>query len=389
MVSAACARRPSAAGAAQPQFNFWLPGTLWDSNSASASNANAEKIGLSAKNTPPSPPRRRNPPEPAGADDAMKHSGQTGAGRRWQGLALACLLLAGCRTPSVRLPPLPPNAIKPVVAVSLFENETGFAGQWKLGRGIPDLLVAELLATGYVEVVDRQHISAVVNEIKRQGQDLFRKENVVARGRLKNARYLVRGAITDFTQTGSASGWFRTPQVSGGLTGSRAVVMVGITLIDIETGEILKSISAGGTARASGQWAKFDYRGVAFGGEAFFRTPIGVATREAINKAVVEIVQAIPIPTWQPRIADATAELAIINGGANMGVNIGDIFHSRTAGRPIADPETGDIIGHHPGADTGRLQVIRVTPTAAEALVIEGRPLPGHYLEKIAAPPAR
>ncbi|MFA7160618.1 MAG: CsgG/HfaB family protein, partial [Kiritimatiellia bacterium] len=200
----------------------------------------------------------------------MKLSGQTAAGQCCLWLAMICLPLAGCRTPVARLPPLPANTIKPVVAVSLFENETGFAGQWKLGRGIPDLLVAELLATGYVVVVDRQNLNAVMSEIMRQGHDLFRKENGVARGRLKNTRYLVRGVITDFTQTGSASGWFRTAQVSGGMRGARALVMVNITLTDIETGEILKSISADGTARASGYWAKFDYRDVAFGGEAFF-----------------------------------------------------------------------------------------------------------------------
>lgn len=320
----------------------------------------------------------------------MNFSGQTGVGQLLKlGMMLACLLFAGCYTTSVRLPPLPPNAVKPVIAVSLFENETGFAGQWKLGRGIPDLLVAELLNTDYVEVVDRQHIGAVVNEIKRQGQALFRKENVVTRGRLKNARYLVRGAITDFTQTGSASGWFSAPHVNARLSGARAIVMVNITLIDVETGEILKSISAGGTARASGRWIKFDYRGIAFGGEAFFRTPIGTATRTAIKKAAASIVQAIPITLWQPRIADASAEMVIINGGINMGVNTGDVFVARTAGRPITDPETGDIIGHHPGENTGRVQVIRVTQTAAEALVVEGRPLTGHYLEKIATPPAK
>ncbi|MDP2991403.1 MAG: hypothetical protein Q8O57_12665, partial [Kiritimatiellota bacterium] len=53
----------------------------------------------------------------------------------------------GCISFPSALPPLPEDAIKPVVAVTTFRNETGFSGQWELGRGVPDLLVAELLQT--------------------------------------------------------------------------------------------------------------------------------------------------------------------------------------------------------------------------------------------------
>ena len=69
---------------------------------------------------------------------------------------------SGCMSFSPSLPPLPADAIKPVVAVTTFRNETGFSGQWELGRGVPDLLVAELLQTKRVVVVDRQNLPEVV-----------------------------------------------------------------------------------------------------------------------------------------------------------------------------------------------------------------------------------
>ena len=47
-----------------------------------------------------------------------------------------------------------------------------------------------------------------MGEIARQGQDLFRPEGRVERGRLMNAQYLIRGAVTDFTVVGDMSGWF-------------------------------------------------------------------------------------------------------------------------------------------------------------------------------------
>ncbi|NCC69794.1 MAG: hypothetical protein EOM14_16680, partial [Clostridia bacterium] len=220
---------------------------------------------------------------------------------------VGCAGLPGCGTIYHRLPPLPQNAIRPVIAVTDFTNESGFSGQWQIGRGIPDMLVSELLSTGRVIVVDRRQLSGVLEEVMRQGQDFFRKENKVERGRLKNARFLIRGVITDFTQTQSATGWFRTSGAEIGGRGARAIVMIHLTLTDVETGEILCSVPAEGTARASSSWIKFDYNDTSFGGDLFFKSPVGKATQEAVRKAVFIIAQKIPYTVWEARIADVIA----------------------------------------------------------------------------------
>ena len=308
---------------------------------------------------------------------------------QWKGAGFSLLIMAlacGCRTLSPQLPPLPPNAIKPVVAVTEFDNETGFAGQWKLGRGIPDLLVAELMNTHRMILVDRKNLGDVLGEITRQGHDLFRKEDSVTRGRLKNARYLIRGVITDFTQTGSSSLWFRSSKAAGGITGARALVMINLTMTDVESGEILSCVAAEGSAEASGKWARFDYNGVSFGGDLFFKTPIGRATQEAVRKAVYHIAQDIPYSTWKPRIADATAETVIINGGENVGVEEGDLFDVRQEGRSVTDPGTGNIIDHIAGKIVARIKITTVRTTAADGIVLSGSPQRGFYLEKLTPP---
>lgn len=298
-------------------------------------------------------------------------------------LLLLITAFIGCRTFPGKLPPLPPNAIKPVVAVTEFENETGFSGQWKLGRGIPDLLVAELMNTHRLILVDRKKLNDVVGEITRQGHDLFRKEDSVARGRLKNARYLIRGVITDFTQTGSGSAWFRSSKAAGGVTGARALVMLNITVTDVETGEIVSSALADGSAGASGKWAQFNYSGVTFGGDIFFKTPIGRATQEALRKAVFRIVQDIPYTTWKPCIADAKVDTVIINGGENVGVQVSDTFNVREEGRSITDPATGNVIDHIPGKVVGRIRIIDVRSTASDGIVLSGQAKRGDFLEKV------
>jgi len=289
---------------------------------------------------------------------------------------------SGCMSFPPALPPLPEDAIKPVVAVTTFRNETGFSGQWELGRGVPDLLVAELLQAKRVVVVDRQNLPEVVGEITRQGNELFRKEDGVTRGRLKNARYLIRGVITDFTQVGNTTGWFRSTKAEAGIWGARALVMINLTIIDVENGEVLCSLPAEGSAYASFYWAKFNYKDVSFGGDAFFKTPIGVATREAIQQAVHDIMLHLPLTTWRPRIAESTASTVIINGGENYGVQKNVVFNVREAGRTITDPTTGNAVDYIQGRVVGQIKIMQVRPQAAEGVIISGKPKRGDFLEK-------
>ncbi len=277
---------------------------------------------------------------------------------------------------------MPENAIKPVVAVTDFANETGFSGQWKLGRGIPDLLVSELLATDRVIVVDRRQLNTVVSKIMRQGRDLFRKENSVEHGQLKNARYLIRGVIADFNQTKSASAWFRSSKAGAGIRGACATVMINLSIIDVETGEILCSIPAEGDAKASSKWVKFDYNNTSFGGEVFFKSPIGKATREAIRQAVFLIIQKIPFDIWKPRIAAALPDYVVVNGGRNVNLNEGDIFDVREESHPVTDPNTGNVIGRTPGKIIGRIRIISINETTSDGVVLSGEAGRGHYLER-------
>ncbi len=305
-----------------------------------------------------------------------------GAVRLLAAAGAAGLLAGGCRT-FPRLPPLPPDAIPPVLAVTTFRNETGFSGQWELGRGVPDLLVTALLDTERVVVVDRQNLPELVGEIARQGNGLFRVEDGVTRGRLKNARYLVRGVITDFTQTGNATGWFRSQKAEAGIWGARAQVMLSLTLIDVESGEILCSIPAEGRAYASYRWARFNYRDVSFGGEAFFKTPIGTATRKAVEQAVCGILQNLPVSTWRPRVAERLGDRVILNGGANYGLQPGTVFTVREAGRTVTDPTTGNPIDTVEGRVIGRVRVTAVREQAADAELLQGAASRGDYLEPL------
>lgn len=273
--------------------------------------------------------------------------------------------------------------MKPVLAVMNFENKAGFSGQWKLGEGMADLLNTDLMRTKKVVVLERQNLDDVVGEIVRQGQELFRKEGRVERGRLKNAQYLVRGTVTDFTVAGDVSGWFSVPVLKGWGRSSRSRVAINLKVSDVTSGEVVSSVKAEGTASAGGFGAQVNYRNVAFGGDAFFRTPLGHATEDAIRVAVKKMLRDIPVQFWQPRVAEAGPDEVIINGGKNVNVREGAVFIVREPGRDVTDPVTGNVIERVAGRVVGRLEVKSVNDTSAHAVLLQGKAQRGDFLEEV------
>ncbi len=301
----------------------------------------------------------------------------------------AALFVSGCQTarydPARRRAPAAPDhpVITPVVGVTAFENRSNFSGQWNLGNGMADILVARLLDSEQVTVLEREHIDSVIGEILRQGRDLFRPEGRVERGRLKNARYLIRGTVTDFTVVGDASGWFSTSRADARMRGSQSRVALYVTVSDVESGEIISSVRAEGRAAQRGLAGRVNYRDISFGGDAYFRTPLGRATEQAIDRAVRQILRELPVEYWQARVAEGGPDAIVINGGRNVGLNSGDEFIVRSEGRTITDPVTGNVIDTIPGPVIGRARVTEVNPQSSHALLLEGRAERGNFLEPV------
>lgn len=276
----------------------------------------------------------------------------------------ACLIVSGCATPSfmIRGPrPLPRNAVPQVIAVTTFENRSGFAGQWELGGGMADLLVSELVKSGNFVVVERAQLQRVVSELDMQKSDRFRKEGRVGDGRLINAKYQIRGVINDFSQVGGGSIVLGIRQIIFGGRGHRARVALTLTIIDVESGEILDAVQAAGIARARESFAEGSYKQIAFGGDAFFRTPLGSATSAAIRRGVADIVEKIPVVMWEPMIAEVLPDQRIVvNGGRRHGIVPGSIYYVRGQGRTVTDPATGNAISVIPGAVVGSIEIVAV-----------------------------
>jgi len=285
-------------------------------------------------------------------------------------VAVMLLGMGGCLTGGI--PPLPRNAVPPRVAVASFENRSSFEGQWKLGPGMADLLVSELVASRNFVVLERGSLDKVVDEISRQSHRLFRPEGRVDEGRLDNAHYLIRGVITDFSQSSGGSLWLGIRHLLIGSGGYTARVGLTLTIVDIESGRILDSVQCSGKARAGDAYAKGSYKGIQFGGRSFFQTPLGVATASAIRQGLHGIVKKMPRTTWTPMIAEVDGNRIVLNGGRERGLETGSVYQVRGKGTPVTDPLTGDVLDVMPGPVVGTVRIMEMRAQVSVAELLSG-----------------
>lgn len=265
--------------------------------------------------------------------------------------------------------------VKPTIAVMKFENRAPFVFKWNLGSGMRDVLVDRLVATGRYHVIERGEIGSVMSELKFQQSGATRTHARAELGRGKNVRYLIKGTITDFGHVASSSGFADLDLL--GVFGSSARAVMGLTLyvVDVETFEIIASESISESVRAGDIDIRAKYRNVAFGGSVFHRTPLGRATARVIDRAVRRISGTIARRPWVPRLADVSPEAGYvtINGGVDRNVRTGAEFEVLEPGRPVVDPESGDVLGREASKVLGRVRISRVHDRYAVANIVGGR----------------
>jgi curli biogenesis system outer membrane secretion channel CsgG len=237
------------------------------------------------------------------------------------------------------------------VAVTAFENKVKTPlpdASWRIGEGLAEMLTTELVRTGRFIVVERQAIGDVVGEQALGQSGLVRRETAAQSGQILGAQIVVRGAVTEFADSVSGGGagvQGRNFAVQG--RADNAHVAIDLRLIDTATGQVLASHNV--SKLASGAGAAFGVRDrrVAFGGDAFFQTPIGQATRAAMQEAVSFIVSRSPsaAPATSFSIVKVEGGTVYINAGANADVRVGDVFQVYSRGEDLVDPNTGLKLG--------------------------------------------
>jgi curli biogenesis system outer membrane secretion channel CsgG len=280
-------------------------------------------------------------------------------------VGVAAMLIAGCATtpgapgfglgqdPAAPQPAqftYPPfDGLKKRLAVLKFENKVKTPlpdPSWKIGEGLTEMLTSELFKTGRFIMVERAALAEIVKEQELGQTGLVRKETVAKVGELLGAQLLITGAVTEFeAQSKGGGGGVGYRGFALQLQASSAHVAVDVRLVDSSTGQILSSMNAEASAQQMGLGFAARVQGVTFGSDAFEKTPLGQATREAIYKAVTQIIKEMEAVPWTGRVVQVKGNDVYVNAGANVNMKPGVKLAAYVKGEDLIDPATGLNLG--------------------------------------------
>src|SRR6185437_12267899 len=214
-----------------------------------------------------------------------------------------------------------------------------FGTNQDIGKGISDLLIDRLINDGTYRVIERRELNKIMQEQNFSNSDRADSSSAAKIGRVLGVDTIIVGDITQFGRDdhntnvgGIVNHWSRYGIGNVGVKKAKAAVAVTARMIDVNTGEILASVSGKGESKRSG--TNLLGGGGAGGGQLdmgssnFSQTIIGEAVTEAVTQVAGQLDQnagRLPKQTVhvQGLVADATGNNITINVGSRAGLHVG------------------------------------------------------------------
>ena len=173
---------------------------------------------------------------------------------------------------------------KPVLAVNEFQNRTS-AAWWYGGVGddLAGMLTNELAGTGNFKMVERDKLSAVLDEQDLAASGRISKSTGAKIGKMTGAQYIVVATLSAFESDVKGTGGglsFRGISVGG--KKEDAYLAVDLRVIDTTTGEVEFTRTVEGRATSYGMSGGLSRGGFSGGLGKYEKTPTGKAIRGAI-----------------------------------------------------------------------------------------------------------
>jgi len=248
------------------------------------------------------------------------------------------------------------------------------------GQGLTEMLTTALVASGRFVVLERKALADIQTEQNLAASGAVNPAAAAPSGKLLGAQALVRGAVTEYTyrRTSTAGSASFLKGIGVGTSQAEAAVVLDVRLYSVTTGQILDSVKAEGRAKSSATAVDVDKEDIKMSASGFSQTPLGHATRQAIERAVAFIVKRMEKVPWEGRVAAVDADetgavtTAYINAGSRAGLKVGDKFEVLRPGRTIVDPETQVVIGRARDTRLGTCRIESLTKTLSVAVPLEG-----------------
>ena len=166
------------------------------------------------------------------------------------------------------------SIVRPRVAVIAFDDKSEEKNA--PASAIMNMMISELHKTGAFELLEREHLDAVMNE--RNLLSMSDPSTAAKLGRIAGAQYIITGAITLYYYSEKGSG-FLLPILGAATQAKTAYVVIDARIIDVETGKIVYASDQTGDATNKAKTSIANYNKMVGG-------LLGMATRNAVEKYV-------------------------------------------------------------------------------------------------------
>ncbi len=233
------------------------------------------------------------------------------------------------------------------VGVVNFQNKTP-SRVLGIGEAAADILGTIMQKTGRFIVIPQQDVASIMAQQRFGATGAVNPETAAEMGKILGLNAIVTGAVTAYSEAEEGSDF-----IVGKSKKQIARVTVDYRIVDTTTGVQLMADSGAGiyekrvtTVLGAGSKASYD---------PDLRDG---ALRDALNKAMVNMMKQLEQRKWSGRIAQVDGGNLYINAGQKSGLNVGDRLDVYRPGKDIVDPVTKMKLGTTENM-IGRITVVR------------------------------
>jgi len=271
-------------------------------------------------------------------------------------MIVAMLLMAGCSSLGVDNPfargyEEPPTVNRgntassvasprrTVVIVGRFDSPSSTPVPWRdIGPGMSDALSRTLLNDQRFDVRINDPLADRIARIVRRDAGNPTSDLLEAGREYREVDFVITGRVTDFHHTAELPGAVQRRGLFA--PKNEAVAAIELSIVDLRTGRVAVADHVLGTARAGGESTRELYADLAFGSYLFWSTPLGKASREAIDKTVGRLRVVMPFRVAELSVSSVEGWRHVtLNGGKIHGIERGQRYFVC-----IRDEPTGRLI---------------------------------------------
>ena len=250
---------------------------------------------------------------------------------------------------------------------------------YNVGDGLAAQLATSLSTTDCFIVLDRTGLSDILREQELGLAGVVNRDTAPGAGRLVGAEVIIKGTLTEFDPNKRGGGLtlgMAIPKTPLGLrlgrNGSQAHVGLDVSVIDATTGQVKFSHRVTADSKTGGWTIGLDFQKASIGGDTFSKSPLGIASRNALGQAVLLIAESLRETTQRRfQIASSDADEVYLNADQASGIREGDLYKVSTIVRTLIDPSTGLLLDTIE-RQVGEVRIVEVTEKYARAELVTG-----------------